>query len=739
MTNKLSKPGIIGQPIAGPFPEVGQWYWVTDEDGDRWFGCATHIGSNYVEIRAPEHTNSQMICRVHCDEFWDVCEHEPNAQAVICAKVDEYQGEVNALMGRVREITARLGVAPSPALAAGEEETRALAIRGQGDGDMHAYRDELVKAQADVLPDLFKQIRSANENLATWMSANMLPLQAMAKGLEKSLDTIKDRIFSVQLYAGLVETVERIADGEPADLTTPIHVMQRRHYMDEECLANYQAGGMDFEDVSAFDRWLVKPENMHRILPFERCVVAFRIRHHRKEREMLSVSDFIRILGAEQADKATLLYLRNGDIVYRMRTGIEFDEGLFPDMERSDLGEGKIWAKMFGHSVDKLISDNEYKAMREEQEQRKRDRAAWEASLETPEAMARAKRKGLREPDRSCTDVPWVPDFYSRMEEYIPFDPANVHYDDIAAKVAADVKAHNRVALVLQGLLDRSEVFHPHPPWQIWTQEGFETALRLVYDKSRTLTTGDAPDFEAYRRKLNASIKAGSITVGQEDAWLVHEAQKYCERLDSGWARGDWRPERYRPHNNPGPGVVARVVKCSKGKCTFAWERERERTDGDPIRVTFTADTAELLNISAYKPGDYHQFFDDPRTRAEYLEWAPLLLAAEDYHAGKREVPEPPPPKPKKEPSREGQIRYQQRKLRKAMIGKTVRLKRRIETTIGSVYEPGSLWRVVDGKQWTFTLLRLGTNGEPASVRVGGIHSDDFEVIQPSTPTDERQ
>jgi hypothetical protein len=36
-----------------------------------------------------------------------------------------------------------------------------------------------------------------------------------------------------------------------------------------------------------------------------------------------------------------------------------------------------------------------------------------------------------------------------------------------------------------------------------------------------------------------------------------------------------------------------------------------------------------LLNVSAYAPGDFKQFFNDPRTRADYLKWAPLLLVAE--------------------------------------------------------------------------------------------------------------
>lgn len=41
----------------------------------------------------------------------------------------------------------------------------------------------------------------------------------------------------------------------------------------------------------------------------------------------------------------------------------------------------------------------------------------------------------------------------------------------------------------------------------------------------------------------------------------------------------------------------------------------------------------KLFNVSAYTPGDCRQFYRDPRTRAEYLQWAPLLIAAEEFHA----------------------------------------------------------------------------------------------------------
>ena len=112
----------------------------------------------------------------------------------------------------------------------------------------------------------------------------------------------------------------------------------------------------------------------------------------------------------------------------------------------------------------------------------------------------------------------------------------------------------------------------------------------------------------------------------------------------------DYELEHYQPYGNPGPGFIAPVAKLGRnGNCTFEWERERRTTkwvddpnnprymkaDESKIGTDFTCPAASLFNVSAYTPGDYKIFFSDPRTRADYLQWAPFLLAAEDHHAGK--------------------------------------------------------------------------------------------------------
>ena len=697
-------------------PKVGRWYWVSgkgeehvlsegDEDEDdkkRWFGCVTHVGSNYAEITAPGGGHE----RIHEDEFYRRCKPVPNPRAVIDKEIGSHQTEIRLLMEEVKAITRRLAIAPAGAALPAASETQALALRGGGE-DLGKYKKALSKAKEKELPELFEKIEQANKGLGLWLSADIIPLKAQAKAMRPAIEAIEERIFSVEIYAGLSEEVELVADGEPAAAHEKVHLMQRRCYADEECLARYEAGGMEFNDMGEFHRWIARAENMSRLLPFPKCIVAFRVRRNVKEREWDGgFSSYFRIKEQIDSDKLTFLYIRNGAKLYCLATSIEFDEKLFPDMDHMLLrndGRGKLYAKIWGggSKVDDIISEQEYLALVEEYEENKKKDRWWGS-----------------DPAR----------------DYHPFERGNVLYDDIHKHIQNELKKHNRLMLVLQGLLDRSPVLHPHPAWAIWTPEGFEQALTLVYDEARTLTTGDKPDFEAYRAKLNAQITEGAITVGQDDYWAEVEAERENERRDRDFRwRGEHRPTRYRPPGNPGPGKLARVARASKDKCTFKWEREKWGSDGETmVRCSLTAPSERLLNASAYKPGDFKIFFDDPRTRAEYLEWAPLLLEAEEYHAGNRKVaPAPAPPKEKsKFEKARAAHKYKMKKERRAFHNKAVRLRREVHTKGGDVYPIGSLWRVVAWVGGTFDIEGANEDGTRSGDKryVRGVGMESLEI-----------
>lgn len=609
---------------ASELPKVGEWYWVVEDGEESWLGCIVHQGSNYVKLHGPAGRNSIHTLRVHVRDIDKSLKREPDAENIIKRKVEEQRVIIGGLTDELRQLMGKLALG----LRAADSETRAIAVSVGGSAE--EYKKALIKAKDKTAPEILEKIRDASEMMACWMQAPMIPLKADTSALEGQITLIKKRIFGVELYAGLIEEVTVVQEGEPAAVNEPLWLFQRRHYMDEECLIDYDAGGMTFEKLEDFDKWLLRPRNLARILPHPRCLVAFQVRRKGKEerycRREPSLQDFIKMVFGygDKPDKWTYLYMRNGDRVYRLRTGIEFGERLFPDAEHSVLVTGKIYAIRECGSFERLATEGEY--------------------LDTKRREAEEERKIKKLPKKERF---W---FHSEIryptEKWILWDHDTVYYDDIARFVGDQLEDHNRLVLVLQGLLDRSEVFHPHPSYKLWMQEDFTRAIKLVYDDSRALVAGDVPNFAAYQSTLNSSLHKGSNTVGQDDYWQRVEAKRENEReARNAWRRhGEPRVEwiRYEPEGNPGPGLFAVVREFSFARgCTYTWERERMRrrrywsdekgTTGSRLLVPMN----ELLNLDAYTKGDYHKFYDDPRTRADYLKWAQLLLPAEEWCANK--------------------------------------------------------------------------------------------------------
>ncbi len=639
--NTPAAPGQEPQRFQeGATVKLGEWYWVNDEKGDppkkyRWFGCVMEIGSNYFELQHPNGGDE----RIHTDEFLERCTLEKDPRAVIAKNVLQHKGEVEGYLGEIRELTARLGVSPT-AGAEQEGETRSLSTRNATDGDMKSYKKSLIKAKEKTLPDLFRSVEESNKALALWMSADILSLKATMGNLKAYVEIVEERIFHVELYAGLTEDIELIQDGKPAELSEKLRLMQGRLYMDEECLIDYDAGGMEFKNIRAFDKWLLRPHNLAATLPHQRCMVAFQVRRRTKERDRCTTIEqaFVQI-HLEDADKRTFIYMRNGGKVYRLITAIDLRTKLFPDVSEFDFNQPLMANTMWSHKVSDIITLSEWEARVKKREE---DRA--ERELKSAQWLKDNKDKydkrdlEFHNPHRHWHD-------HSDLDRYTPFNRSNVKYDDIKKAIEDDMKYYNRVVLILQGLLDRSPVFHPHPPAQLWKHDNFESMIQLVYDRDRALYAGAKPDFEVFRAQCNSLLKVGSVVIGMKAVWKAKDEAKNKERVPTRYSRHDSPQYRYEQYPDKGPAFLTTVAAIKGDTVTIEYTKLRQRgvwphRAGEPMTATVTAKRSQIFNASAYTPGDYKIFFADPRTRASYLQWAPFLLGAEDFHAGKRKVGE---------------------------------------------------------------------------------------------------
>lgn len=606
---------------------LGQWYWITARDG-RWFGCITEIGSNYLRVKSPKIENwGYHDQRIHFDDYYTLMQREENPEKVIADKIAHYKEKAALLMGHVREVTERLGVVPTTGIEnKTEQANNALAVISS-QVDTTAYKKALIEAKDKTLPELFKEIEQAHKFLAGWMAAPTLPMLATLGPAKESIKTIEDRIETLGLYAGLTEEAVKVRDGDPAARPEKLRVLQRRLYMDEECLLSYNGGGIEYRDIKQFDEWLALPENFERLLPYPRCLVGFRVRRYEKDREdgegLWRAYVNVQL---KEADKTTFLYVRNGDQLWRIDANFDFGPTIFPDVTEFDPSQPQM-IKMFAGRVDAIIPRSAWEVMKAAADEQKRLHDEWN------EAHPEVKNRWFENPHRI--------DSFHRLDDYEPFDPSSVYFDDASNQIAEQIKRYNRTAVIIQGLFDRSLALHPHDRVQVWNHASFSAAIELIFDAT-TLTHGDAPDFEEYRRKLNETLGPDSIVTGQDDYWATVEAERENRRIENDYRNRDRRANyrRFRPYDNPGPGFVGPMTewKPRSRKAVFRWEMEkqdwRSYNRGMKPKVVEVPAT-HLLNVSAYKPGDFRQFFSDVRTRRDYLKWAPLMLAAEDYHAGK--------------------------------------------------------------------------------------------------------
>lgn len=629
--DKIENPGVLIQ--------LGYWYWTKMFGADKHerLACVTQLGSNFVELSDPyEHSR-----RYHLNEFEKECRRELDPEKYIKEKTVFYQNEVAKALAEIQAITARLGVGRRAEIGQGLQEasSRGLAVLS-GTDDVKTYKKSLVKAKDKELPALFKEVEEASKDLVIWMKAQALPMKGLVGEMEGCIGQIEDRIFNVSLYAGLTEEVEQISNGAPAKASERLRILQRLTFMDEECLIDYKHGGIDIKKLGDFDKWLADPKHRDRILPFPRCMVAFRVRRNRKERDCGgSLQQAFINMDLAEADKLTFLYIRNGDQLYRMSCEMEFGDLIFPGIDELNLNE-PMMAKVSGNDeVDEVITSRHYDDLMKEavghEDERKAKCAQW-------------KKENPRKRNASNPHFQDWPDHtIERLKEYEPFSPESVYYDEIKGELESRVKYYNRIAIIVQGLYDRSSVLHPHPPVRLYDPDGFAQAIELIY-ADHALYHGEAPDFDAYRKECNASLEVGSLTIGQRSAWGRKEADKENRRLSNSWRnKSEYRHTEFHPYGNPGPNYIEKIFDWHprKRRAVFVWNRQRLKADrwkgqgkgqgiGDPMPTSITVLESALFNVSAYKPGDYRRFFMDPRTREQYLKWAPLLIAAEEFHAG---------------------------------------------------------------------------------------------------------
>jgi hypothetical protein len=627
ITESLSSVESLGVPDGHEY-KIGSWYWRNNQDdlernpekASPW--CVVEVGSNYVKIKCPSFDRSSWSSRIHFDQVVELLTHCSDADAKIYfdGQIEDCQKAIVRDTLRIQQLTKRL-----TGQAVGIEQQssdKGLVVLNE-QPDMDEYKKQLSLARNTTIPELTGAIKKSGQQLKDWMLASSLPMLCKVGDMTDAIELIDDRVFNISLYVGISEEATHCSSGDPAPATEKLRVMQRRLYMDEESLLDYAGEGMSYSNIGEFDEWISKPFNRDRILPFPKCIVSMRVRRDKKSSLRGSGQSMVGF-HRDMADMGTYLYIRNGENVYRLQTELDFGEMLFPDQAVYDPSSQLMVQNLSREFRFEKVST--YEVLKKDEEERKAAYDKWE--IENPDNFP----CGPSNPHRSYRTT------FSNGEWDL-LTPDYLYYDDAMRVIADEVKQYNRISTIIQGLFDRTEIMHPCNKMRMWVAEEFEQNIQLVYDASNVLDCGDAPDFEEYRKHCNATMNKNSMLVGQWRLWQKHEAQKQYDKLQRTDRYGHWdfdpSDKFFTPEGNNGPRMVMGMSRYNaKGKkASFKWKREKLTGErwGEMIDAGVTVDATQCLNVDAYQLGDFRKFFSDPRTRQNYLKWAPLLMAAEEY------------------------------------------------------------------------------------------------------------
>jgi len=566
-------------------PAVGSWVREADAPAEpmKNLWLVVHKGLNYFQIEMPGKKGGYHSRRVHVDKLNELepvetAEAKRLIEQSIARTNEELASEMQSLHNLLQTHDVRM-IASSP-----EETCTALAKAGD-DPKEQVYA--LSQVTEKRIPEIEKRVKNLGEQLEALYGYSLVEMHGYQRKLECATQAVDRKLHAVRLYVGLSEHCKCVRDGAPAS-DGKIAIFRQRLYMDEECVAAYRTGGITFERIKDFERWLSEEENFSRILPMPRSIVAFRVRRSRREWHNDDPLEMFVRIRLDDADKLTFLYIRDGQRLWRLSTEHDFGETLFPD-SADPLYGGKLYVDYKWSSDCTVLTEREYK--------------------------------------ERCRGI------YG-THDVAPLNYETVYLEDGLHALAMRALEYNKFALILQGILDRG-TFHGLPRIQLYNPEQFNRWIELIDDYGHCLNAGPEPDFETYRDALSKLITSESVLTGQRDYWMRKEAEKEVRRQERDWrCKHVIRYERFQPYGDPGPPDPAVPTKITRRGARFEWKRQSRQIcyyDHSPVKCGITVPLSELVNVTAYKPGDFKKFYADPRTRRKYIQWAHLLLAAEEW------------------------------------------------------------------------------------------------------------
>lgn len=453
-----------------------------------------------------------------------------------------------------------------------------------------------------------EQQKQEIEKVADAMKAEMERMADAALAaigpLEDQMQKLQEGVWTINLYLGGPEKLVRIAEGEPAPAGTPVTVRQLVLYADEEA-------AVDIDDEEDYG----EKSGRHQGLDFRQLHVfdEWLADPEHLERVLPEPKGVVAMKprrdggrGRDDYDPMadgggnwkTYFLIRNGGNVYRTTTDFNVGETLIPTAD-------------------------EFTALFEEETSNIRD-GEW------------GDEKRVLKPGS------WE---WERAQE------------------AADAKQRHyfRTALILQGLVDRTPIFHPLPEGGLSFLDQADHAagkVRFLNDAENILGTGLEP-FRDWQKRLNAQLRKGMrviLSPGiRSEGWSLnqhHSGYWYNPRLYP--TTDTEEPETGRVYvieDRSADGFIIRYPRTKEIYDAKMWIPAKDkpgwgyrggyRTPKQRASARLQPDDKFVLPFDLITVEDCMRYLRSREQRPEYMDMVPVLKSAIRAKQREREMEEP--------------------------------------------------------------------------------------------------
>jgi hypothetical protein len=239
-------------------------------------------------------------------------EHTPTSDELAPREGDEIGEQIDQVRGELAELTR-----DAHELTAGEGGPGTDIVPARSNDPVVAKRQMAeIRSRAERQAGLIAAKRKELERL---LRSEMEKAEAVLGPMQEMVERLEAGIFTVNLYLGRDEEIVLLRDGESAPADTPIALRQSLLFMDEECAAFAEEGGISPVEIEQFDRWLLEdPRHLDQVLPETKGIVALRPR-----RDLGRYRESHRAAELAEANRRTYWLVRNGQRVYRTLTQLE--------------------------------------------------------------------------------------------------------------------------------------------------------------------------------------------------------------------------------------------------------------------------------------------------------------------------------------------------------------------------------------------------------------------------------